>query len=109
MKETIFLCAVLALFSACKGNDPEPEAFTRPGKPTSYDVVGVVKGVKSEGRVVIVEHEDIPGFMDAMVMPFSVEDAKMTSGLKAGDKLEFTIEKKGGDWPITKLKKVSSK
>ncbi|PCI37166.1 MAG: hypothetical protein COB53_07340 [Elusimicrobia bacterium] len=111
MRTFCFLIGALVFFSACSSGDPEPKVYPDPfakaAQPLSHVVMGVVKSVRSEGRVLVVDHEDIPGFMEAMTMPFTVEDPDLTKSLKPGDKIEFTIEEKGGDWPITKLEKAS--
>lgn len=103
MRSIWILTAALAAFSACTGGGGEEQA----GEPTRYEAVGVVKGVKSEGRVLIIDHRDIPGFMEAMVMPFAVADAKLSAGLKVGDTVQFTLSQNTGDWPITEIKKIN--
>ena len=85
-----------AVLCACGGGEPSPV-------PVSHEGVGIIKGVKSEGKVLIIEHGDIPGFMEAMTMPFALENASVGLGFKAGDKIRFTLTEKGGDWPITKI------
>ena len=53
-----------------------------------YEVNGVVRGKLLDGRPVI-EHEEIPGYMMAMTMPFNVADKREISGLFNGDKVNF--------------------
>ena len=101
MRKVIFMCAALAIFAACTGQS-ENETV----EPQSYDAVGMIKGIKSEGRVLVIDHEAIEGFMDAMTMPFSLDSVKLGKGLKTGDKVAFTLTEKDGDWPITKIEKV---
>ena len=52
---------------------------------TTYEVQGTVLDVQ-EGSVVV-DHEEIPGFMDAMVMPFNA-DPNLIKNLKRGDRIE---------------------
>jgi protein SCO1/2 len=40
---------------------------------------------------VLVKHEDIPGFMPAMTMPYKVEDAKLLAGKEPGDLITATL------------------
>lgn len=54
-----------------------------------YKVTGVVTAPVADGRV-MVAHEDIPGYMPAMTMPFAVgPDAPAT--LAAGDRVRFVL------------------
>jgi Cu/Ag efflux protein CusF len=59
------------------------------------------KTVTAEGRVVatvpnsgqvVVEHEAIKGFMDAMTMGYPVDAPSQVEGLKPGDRVRFTID-----------------
>jgi Cu/Ag efflux protein CusF len=57
--------------------------------------------IVAEGKVVatvpnasqiVVEHGEIKGFMDAMMMGYRVEPPSLLEGLKSGDKVLFTID-----------------
>lgn len=56
-----------------------------------YAVRGMVVAVDAAARTVVVSHEKIDGFMDAMTMPFEVRDAKDVQGLVPGAVVEFTL------------------
>jgi protein SCO1/2 len=51
----------------------------------------VVSTVPTAGQVVI-DHEAITGFMDAMTMGYRVDPPKLLEGLKPGDRVRFTID-----------------
>ncbi len=54
--------------------------------------IGVVVSVTpADGRVVL-DHEAIEGYMGAMEMSYMVTPATLLEGLKAGDKVRFTID-----------------
>jgi Cu/Ag efflux protein CusF len=62
---------------------------------------GGQKTVVGEGKVIatvpnasqiVVEHEEIKGFMEAMTMGYRVEPPSLLEGLKSGDKVRFTID-----------------
>jgi Cu(I)/Ag(I) efflux system periplasmic protein CusF len=54
-----------------------------------------------------IKHGDIKQFdMPAMTMVFTVKDARLLEGLKAGDNVQFTIEKSDGALLITNIKKT---
>jgi protein SCO1/2 len=50
-----------------------------------YPLTGQVLAVHAERDEVLVRHDDIPGFMPAMVMPFSVRDKRLLDRLQPGD------------------------
>lgn len=74
-------------------------------KDRIYDIKGKVVAVDTAKRKVTLDHEDIPGFMKAMEMPFDVQDAKILEGLKAGDQVHGKLKVKGSDYKITELTK----
>jgi Cu/Ag efflux protein CusF len=39
----------------------------------------------------VIDHGDIPGYMHAMTMGFRVVSPALLTGLKAGDRVRFTI------------------
>lgn len=55
---------------------------------TTYRVKGVVQMLRDE-RTVVIDHEEIPGYMEKMIMPFKVKDAAEIAGLKPGEEIEF--------------------
>jgi protein SCO1 len=56
-----------------------------------HPVLGVVLEVDRAAGRFVVSHQDIPGFMDAMVMPFAVRDPKQLDGIAAGTIVDFTL------------------
>lgn len=74
-------------------------------KDKVYDIKGKVVAVDMAKKKVTLDHEDIPGLMKAMEMPFSVENAKVLEGIKAGDQVHGKLKVKGGDYLITELMK----
>ncbi|HTB22573.1 MAG TPA: copper-binding protein [bacterium] len=70
---------------------------------------GVVIEIKDKGAVLVIEHEDIPGLMKAMTMPFELADPSLSKGVKVGDTIRFTLEHKGHFWPIIALKKTKTR
>jgi protein SCO1/2 len=57
----------------------------------AFHVKGVVIEVRAEEKTVKIRDEEIPGYMEAMTMPFEVTDANELSGLKAGDSVSFRM------------------
>jgi len=75
------LCVVAIVLSACSRTPPSKE----------YQLKGQILDVKPETKEVLVKHEDIPGFMPAMTMPYTVEDGQLLSGKEAGDLITATL------------------
>jgi Cu/Ag efflux protein CusF len=86
-----FIALAAAVFAA--------DAQTHRGK-------GVVMAIQDDGQVLVIDHETIPGYMDAMVMPFELANTAMARAIKVGDRVAFTITQNGDFWPITSLKKI---
>jgi protein SCO1/2 len=101
---------VLACLPATGCNDrvaePRPEVGSPPlskdaragsGKASAtetvrYKLVGEVRRVDPKDKEVTIRHEAIPGFMDAMTMPFRLEEQEALDELKAGDRVEGQLE-----------------
>jgi Cu/Ag efflux protein CusF len=82
-------------------------ASLRPkGMPKSVSGVGKVIALVPETQEIVVEHEEIKGFMDAMTMGYKVSPVSLLKTVKTGDKVRFTIdtEKRA----ITKIEKLKN-
>jgi len=79
MKSAIAGLAFLLLL-ACAA-DEKPKPVSEPGEKL-YTVRGVVLSRNADQNTLNVDHEDIPGFMPAMRMDYSVRGASVT-GLPA--------------------------
>ena len=56
-----------------------------------YPVTGLVLKVDRAHRSMVVSCQEIPGYMEAMVMPFTVRDAKALDGVAPGAMVNFTL------------------
>jgi protein SCO1/2 len=56
-----------------------------------YEVRGMVLKVDQHHKTLLVSCEIIPGYMDAMIMPFEVHEVKDLDGLTAGMEVDFTL------------------
>ena len=75
--------AIAACFMAAAcGSPPEPRRF---------ELKGQILSINAERQEVLVAHEDIPGFMSAMTMPYKVQDAALLEGKEAGDLFTATL------------------
>jgi protein SCO1 len=110
---TLALC--LVLIAGCRREGPKPEAAEPPPKAAepatttvTYKLVGVVARVNKDAGQVLIRHEAIPGFMDAMTMPFSIKDRDLLDDLRPGDEVEgpLRVVKRGDevtDYELTDL------
>jgi Cu/Ag efflux protein CusF len=76
-----------------------------PGVPRTWQARGVVRAVLPELGVVVLTHEDLPGYMGAMTMGFRVRDPKLYQGLDIGDTVRFTLAGAPPNVEITALAK----
>ncbi|MCP5517896.1 MAG: SCO family protein [Verrucomicrobiales bacterium] len=62
-----------------------------PSGTRTFEVKGEVRRLVPEGNVLVIKHEEIPGYMDAMTMPFQVKNPAEMAGIGIGDKLVFRM------------------
>jgi len=89
------LC-VLVLFASCGRPSAEPEAPARVEKAPEievkvFDLTGEVREVDAPGRELQIRHDEIPGFMAAMTMPFQVSKDVDMDDFRVGDQLEAKL------------------
>jgi len=57
----------------------------------TYTGIGVVERITPSRQFVQIDHEDIPGFMDAMSMHFAVMDTSLLTGIGMADSVVFDV------------------
>ena len=74
-----------------------PQQQSQAEVPKTEQLIGVVVSVDKAKGIISVDHEAIPGKMEAMVMPFSPADPAVLSQLKKGDKIsaDFSVQANG--------------
>lgn len=80
----VWRLVILGLVIGGAGCSRAPEART-------YHLTGQVLAVRPESREILVKHEDIPGFMPAMTMPYAVKDAALIRDRAPGDLITATL------------------
>jgi protein SCO1/2 len=63
-----------------------------PGSQHTVVAEGKVIAVVPSSNQVVVDHQAIPGFMDAMTMGYRAEPPALLEGVQAGDSIRFTID-----------------
>lgn len=66
-------------------------AFGAEKAPRQFPVEGVVVTVDTRLRTVLVSHDAIPGYMEAMAMPFQADAKEFLAELKRGSRIRFTL------------------
>lgn len=82
MPRLIGIVLMFAWTAAACRQAPEPKRYELRGQIVSFDT--------ARGEVVV-DHEDIPGFMPAMVMPYKVQDTALLDGKRPGDMVTATL------------------
>jgi len=59
--------------------------------PRSFEVNGVVRELKPDGRTVLIAHDEIRGYMPAMTMPLRARSTNELAGIRAGDAIRFRL------------------
>ncbi len=80
----VVMAVTVAVARSRKARQPPPDVST-------YPVTGVVTAAPADGRL-MVSHEDIPGYMPAMTMPFALAPGDPVPAMSPGDRVRFTLE-----------------
>jgi protein SCO1 len=84
----IFLAAIVLAPVACnKKSAPAPSA----PQAKRYHLVGKVVSIDQQRASVMVDGQEIVGFMAAMTMPYSVRDPKLLAPLGPGDEIAADV------------------
>ena len=98
---------VLALIAGCSKESNESKTpSSNGGAITNYSVRGVVQAVHPEMRSVVIKHEEVPGYMPAMTMPFEVRDTNELMGLTSGGTVQFRLRVTEKDGWIDQIRPV---
>jgi protein SCO1 len=74
--------------SAAESGAPRDQPAT---SAQTFPATGVVRELKADGRTVVVTHEAITNYMEAMTMPFKVKEPSELAGLRPGDRILFHL------------------
>jgi protein SCO1 len=97
------LICLAAISTACDPKTPQPAAQTQ-----VFTVKGVIQELEPDGKTAVIRHEAIPGYMQAMTMPFEARDTNLLRGLKAGDCISFKLAVTPTEGWIQAVTKLSS-
>lgn len=72
-------------FGACSTPPPDPNRGQR------YELRGKIVSFNKAQQQVVIEHEAVPDFMDAMTMPFTLKEDSAYDVMRAGDSIQATL------------------
>ena len=93
-KTTIFaFCAVtlLAVLLVMALGHRNPPTSSRVNDLQTFEVFGQIRNLDIPNKTVRVAHEEIPDYMPAMTMPFTVKDTTFLNGLRVDDRVKFEL------------------
>jgi hypothetical protein len=88
-------------------DQPPPQAPPPNAPPVRYPLKGKILELHRDYSLATVEHEAIPGYMEAMAMKFPLKDKRLFDRLKVGDRITATlvVSQTNGDWWLEKVVK----
>lgn len=72
----------------------------------AWQARGVVRAVLKEVGVVVISHEEIPGFMPAMTMGFRAAGPEIYRAVEVGDGVRFTLQGAPPNVVLTAIERV---
>ena len=100
MQKILLACCVAIALLAC-GRSTNPDQRT-----DHYDTRGIVRGFSPDRSTIEIQHENIPGFMPSMTMPFVPRDPKQIADIQTGDAISFRMVVTQKDFWIENVKKI---
>lgn len=97
------IAALFCLTVALAGCD---RSKTADSSARFFQVRGIVRALAPDRSTVSVEHENIPGIMPSMTMPFSVKDQQDIASLKIGDGISFRMIVTDKDLFLDQVRKI---
>jgi protein SCO1/2 len=93
----------LFLLSACKPGGSVPGAETENPNEKRYPLTGEIVKADPERLTLLVNHDEIPGYMAPMTMEFSVSLGDVTNA-RAGQRIRAElVEREGGEFALEKI------
>lgn len=96
--------ALFALLLACTDRE-KPQPLSEPGERL-YTVRGVVLSRNASDNSLRVDHEAIPGFMEAMVMDYKVRGAKVETLAPEKSRIEAKLHVTKRSYWITDVRQI---
>jgi Cu/Ag efflux protein CusF len=85
----IFLCLCLFLFLSAACNRKQPESTSDHEK--RYSLKGTIVSIDKNAGTANISNEPIKGFMDSMVMPYTIKPPDTLNQLQTGDSIAADV------------------
>ena len=85
----------------------EAQTVVAPAETHRYELKGAVVSVDKAAKTLVVNHENIPGFMGAMTMPYKVKDERSLVNLAPGQHVTATVVFTGREFWLEDLVSVA--
>ena len=82
---------LMLILSGVKSAVSIPPSSAEATGARTFMAKGVVQEINADGRTVIIRHEAVSNYMDAMTMPFKVKEQKELADLRRGDEITFQL------------------
>jgi protein SCO1/2 len=102
MHRRIILSILAATLAGCAAGEKKETAWV----DKRHALTGEVIRLEEKDKVVVVKHEEIPDFMEAMTMGFPVPDAAEWAKLKPGMKIKATVVERKDDFYLTEIQET---
>jgi protein SCO1/2 len=76
------------------------------GVEREWQVRGVIRAVLPDIGVLVISHEEIPGYMPSMTMGFRAASPSIHEGLQPGDEVRFTVKGTPPNVAVTAVQKL---
>ncbi|HXH13270.1 MAG TPA: copper-binding protein [Alphaproteobacteria bacterium] len=83
-----------------------PITLTRSPGERRWSVRGIVRVVAPEINRIFIDHENIPGLMQAMTMAFEPADPTLLNGVTPGDRIRFTLQEQANRLILVGIEKA---
>jgi Cu(I)/Ag(I) efflux system periplasmic protein CusF len=102
---------LLVFGNACQSAGSEPELQSpseeEQAEAPTWTVRGEIKRIERDRKMMSVAHEEVPGYMPAMTMPFWMDSDALFEGLAVGDSIEFRFRRgEGGKHFVVSVTKL---
>lgn len=105
----VMLILIVGAFGgSCSKENSTPATDTRLESETvdTYPIRGIIRDRNSDTNSVLLEHEDIAGYMSAMTMSFRVEGARVSELPPVGATVEGQLNVAGVDYWLSGLRET---
>lgn len=112
------LLAGVGLFSGCQPDESARDSSNTAGQNQADSVVtndvddvessiftgtGLVMNITPSRTFIVIEHQDIIGFMGAMTMPFAINDENVLESIAVGDSIDFELTVTGSETYVSSI------